>query len=576
MMKNRAANEQVVYTNKARCRDCYRCIRVCPVNAIGIRQGQAWVDEHRCISCGTCVRECPQGAKTYRRDLEDAKALIRNGEKVAVSIAPSFAAVIEKEYLAKVPTALKQLGFLSASETAVGAYYVAKETAKLIGSHMGRVMISTACPAVVSYVEKYRTELIGNLLPLVSPMLAHAKIIKQKYGEDTKVVFIGPCVGKKAESEEVFAGLVDVAITFDEFEEWLEDAGIDLGVCVDGEFDIKPAGFSRAFPVVGGSSHTASMSTDLLATDVISVSGFEEVLEALDTVKDADPERLLLIEPLFCEQGCINGPAMCKKSTVFKRRKAVLDYVNVSDNAETFDMVEEVKGLEREFITQRVDSGKLITEEQIELVFQRTDKTKVENILDCGACGYSSCKEQAVAVIMGMAESQMCIPYMRRLAEKKADQVIQKSPNGIVILDEHMTILQMNPSFKELFMCNDNVIGKRISYLIDPDPFEKLISGKGDIVEQTVEYEKYGMFCHQIVYALRSEKKYVGVYVNMTNSLLNKQKLDNLRSETLKQAQDLLNHQVEMAGKIAKFLGESTAQGEKLLDNLMGMARDKA
>ncbi len=563
-------HNQVVFTNQARCKDCYRCIRVCPVNAIGLRDGQAYVDEQRCISCGTCIRECPQGAKSYRRDTEQVKALIASGRTVAVSLAPSFAAVFSGWQIGRVPSALRKLGFAHVSETAVGAYAVAHQTACYAREHRDRFCIATACPAVVNYVERYRPELVENLIPVVSPMVAHARMLKERLGEEIAIVFIGPCVAKKAEAQDKSGGLVDGALTFTELLEWFDEQGIDLAEMEESDFDLQPQGWARSFPLVGGSLETASLSTSALSTDVVSVAGAEDVEDALDSLVHA--REPMLIEALFCEQGCINGPAMPDTHPVYERRRRLLQYV--------LNHTGERSGSERPTDLGATFAGRPVTQEevteaQVRRVFERTGKQAPEDQLNCGACGYSSCYEQAMAVVRKMAEPEMCVPYMRRLAEQRTDRIIETSPNGIVILDERLNILHVNPSFKKLFMCSEAVYGKPISYLIDPEPFEKIAAGKADLTELTVEHDKYHLVCHQIVYALRDEKQYVGVFVNLTAGLKNERTLDALRASTVQQARDLLAHQIDIAGQIARFLGDSTAQGEKLLENLVKLAQKK-
>jgi len=561
---------QVVFTNKARCKDCYRCIRVCPVDAIGIRDGQAYVDVDRCISCGTCIRECPQKAKSFRRDLDSVRELVASGQPVAVSLAPSFAAIFKAWEIKRVPSALRRLGFSHVSETAVGAYPVAQETAKCAAQHGDSCSIATACPAVVNYIERYRPDLIGALVPVCSPMVAHARMLKTSLGEGTRVVFIGPCVAKKQEAREKSGGAVDFALTFTELLEWLELEHVDLSILEESDFDMVPEGWARSFPLAGGSLQTASLSTSLLAADVLSVTGTQEVKDTLESLTSSHGH--LLGEPLFCDQGCINGPAMPATETVYQRRKALLQYVlaGAHDGAGSNGSAD----LTASFACRPLPSAGDVTEEQIRQVFAQMGKENPEDQLNCGACGYSSCREQAIAVIRNMAESEMCVPYMRRLAEQRTDRIIETSPNGIVILDEHLNILHVNPSFKRLFMCSEAVYGKSISYLIDPEPFEQIAAGKAELTEVTVEHTKYNLVCHQIVYALRDVKQYVGVFVNLTSSLLNKKQLDVLRARTVQQARDLLTHQIEIAGKIAQFLGESTAEGEKLLENLVKVAQE--
>jgi PAS domain S-box-containing protein len=565
-MRENDTARQVVFTNKARCRDCYRCVRVCPVKAIQMRDGQAYVVDGRCIACGTCVRECPQGAKSYRNDTERAERLFLPGVQVAASIAPSFVAAFPEFQRQRLPSALRQLGFAYIGETAIGAYHVAAQTAAIVAASPERPHVCTACPAVVRFVERYRPELIPALAPVVSPMLAHARHIREHLKGEVRVVFIGPCVAKKAEAERPeHAGLVDCVLTFAELHEWLQRKGIDLSACEESDFDEMPEGDARLFPIEGGSVRTSGWTTDLLAGDVVAASGFEEICTALDGLFVPDTPRI--VEPLFCAQGCTNGPAMLEDRNIFLRRSDVLNYASSRPGkpAETQFHAE----LTTQFQSRTDASETPITEEQIRHVLEITGKSREEDQLNCGACGYANCREKAIAVIRGMAEPEMCIPHMKRLAEQRVDRIIETSPNGIVIVDEHLKILHMNPAFRKFFMCSDAVYGQPISYLMDPEPFVRLASGQEQLIEMIVEHKRYNLTCHQILYPLREERQYVGIIVNITNSRANQEKLDQLRAKTVLQARELLDHQIRMAENLARFLGESTAKGEDLVEKLM-------
>jgi PAS domain S-box-containing protein len=355
-------------------------------------------------------------------------------------------------------------------------------------------------------------------------------------------------------------------------DEWIKRENISMSALEESSFDESPEGEARVFPLVGGSVRTASLTTDILAAEVVSVSGFSEVKEVLGSLTQSSAT---VIEPLFCSQGCINGPAIPGERNIYERRKEILAYAQANRGnapAEEKDYTE----LLTRFTPQVVDEQVNITEEAIRAILEKTGKSRPEDQLNCGACGYSSCREKAVAVIRGMAEVEMCIPYMKRLAEQRTDRIIETSPNGIVILDDHLNIIHMNPAFRRYFMCSEAVCGKRISYLMDPDPFEKLASGDQEFIEIVVKHERYNLVAHQILYPLKEEHQYVGIFVNITHSQTNQQKLDQLRAQTIMQAKELMAHQITMAQKIGQFLGESTARGEALVENLMRLAGDES
>jgi len=563
--------QHVVYTNKAQCRDCYRCVRVCPVKAIRMHEGQAYVEPSRCLACGTCVRECPQGAKSVRDDVEIARRLVESSSKVAVSLAPSFAAAFPAWQHGRLVSALRRLGFAYIGETAIGAAHVAQATAKIVHQHSNRSHLCTACPAVVSYVERYQPNLVDALVPVVSPMLAHARHIRQTMGDRVKVVFIGPCVAKKAEAERPeYRGLVDCVLTFVELRRWLEAEKIDLAACEESAFDEKPTGDAQLFPLEGGCVRTMGWSTDILDARVLAISGFDEISDAFAALDEtAQPT---VIEPLFCARGCVNGPAIDTDRNTFSRRKRVLDYARGSDKEEA--KVTNID-LTATFERMPLDQEQPVSEEAIRHVLNKTGKAAEENQLNCGACGYANCREKAIAVIRGLAEPEMCMPYMKRLAEQRVDRIIDTSPNGIVILDERLQILGMNPAFRRYFHCSETLCGRPISLLMDPEPFEQLASGTKQLVEKTVNYEKYNLVCHQVHYPLPEDKQYVGIFVNVTNTQSSQRKLDELRTQTVLQARELLSQQMHLAETVATALGENTARGEALLDRLMLLAEQQ-
>ncbi|MFA7283369.1 MAG: [Fe-Fe] hydrogenase large subunit C-terminal domain-containing protein [Candidatus Omnitrophota bacterium] len=555
----------VVYTLTARCRDCYRCVRVCPVKAIRMHHGQAYVDTERCIACGTCIRECPQQAKTFRCDTEAVQRMIASGAKVAVSLAPSFAAVFNRWQRARLASALRRLGFSYVGQTSQGAYQVAQATYRMLKDKKVPC-VATACPALVNYVQRYQPQLIEYLIPVASPMVAHCRMLKEKLGKDTRTVFIGPCIAKKSEADwPQTEGAVDAVLTFSELKEWMRAEGIELASCEESSFDEEPVKAANYFPLPGGMIKTAGLEDDGLQVEVVQISGPQQVKEILEAVpKD---NRYLLIEPLFCSQGCINGPAIDSEDNVFKRRRELLDYCREYAKDEIKEVRDE-KILRMNF--SRVGDFTLkASEEEIQAVFERTGKSDPSQQLNCGACGYESCRQKAIAVVCGLAEPEMCIPYMRRLAERKTDRIIETSPNGIVILNRDLQILSMNRAFKKFFGCSDDASGKHISLVFDPAYFERVASGAEECLAQTVEFGQYNLTCHQLIYALPEEKQFVGIFVDVSHLRDNEQKLRQIKNQTVQQARELLEHQIRMAQNIAQFLGESTAKGEELVNKLM-------
>lgn len=569
-------NTPVVYTNKAYCRDCNRCVRVCPVKAIRMHSGQASVVDDRCIVCGTCVRECPQNAKTFRKDIDLAKQLLRSEERVACSLAPSFAGFFPSWQRKRIPSVLRRLGFSFVGETAVGAYYVAKATAEYVKKHPKELSICTSCPAVVEYVQKYQPKWSRYLVPVVSPMVAHAMHIRQFLHEDLPVVFIGPCIAKKSEAAHYEGDArINCVLTFEELRQWLAEEEIEISGCEESDFDEYPKGKSRLFPLEGGCVLTGGWSGSFLDARIVPVSGFENVEQA---ILESRPGQV--IEPLFCPLGCAGGPAGGSTNGSFETRADIIDY---SKEAEMYSppSADELDAEEEAFLeklTVRYDNvaSPIVTQEVSEAairhVFEMTGKALPENQLNCSACGYPSCREKAIAVIQGLAEPEMCLPFVRRLAEQRVDKIIETSPNGIIMLDEHLNILSMNPAFRTMFQCSNAICGKPVSYLIDPEPFEKLMANPDKLATATVEFPSYNLVCHQLLYTLPEDRQYVGIYVNITGAQMSMSKLDKLREQTVTQARELLEQQIQMAETIAMCLGENAARAESLLENLMDQA----
>jgi len=564
-------DKPIVFTLTARCRDCYRCLRSCPVKAIRMQKGQAYVDEKRCIACGTCIRECPQKAKTFRYDIDIAQNLIDNGHFVAASIAPSFAAVFNSWQRVRLASALRTLGFRYIGQTSHGAYQVSGHTSEIIEKDANvHPYIATACPALVNYVEKYRPELVGNLLPIVSPMVAHARMLKQKLGNEIKVVFIGPCVAKKSELDRPgIAGIVDCVLTFDELMQWFEQKRVNLATCEESNFDEKPVHVAQLYPLPGGSIKTAGMNDDGLSLTSLRVDGVENVKEVLRDIPLESPYKL--IEPLFCSQGCINGPGVDMEKNLFERRRNIIEYDTEVTGVSAVPPLENVDLFKARFAKEEGLFHE-VSEEEIQRILERTGKFDPEQQLNCGACGYGSCREKAIAVAHGMAEPEMCIPYMRQLAERRTDHLFTTTPNGIIILDEELNILGVNPAFKKFFTCSDAVIGRHVSYLMDPAPFEKLISSVADTLDVTVFHRPYNLLCRELLYTLKQERQIVGIFINITSQQEQEKKLNQIRSQTIEQAHELLEHQIKMAQNIAQFLGESTAKGEELVRKLVSLS----
>ncbi len=407
-------NHAIVSTITDRCKRCYSCIRECPAAAIRVIDGQAKVIEERCISCGHCVKVCSQNAKQIYSEIEATYDLLQT-EKVVAIIAPSFAASFPNEY-SKVPTALRQLGFTHVIETAFGADLIANDYMNVIKAENNKTVISSACPAVVSFIQKYYVNLVPNLAQVVSPMIALGRYLKKDLGEEVKIVFIGPCVAKKHEAQDDdVAGVIDSVLTFSELKQMLNEQNIIVDELEEGEFDGPHAMMGKAYPLAGGLLKTTDVNDDVLEKDIIVVEGKKNVLEIIEEISN-NHINAKFTDILFCE-GCISGPAIDTKLNYYARREKIIDYIeekvnSVDKRVWKSNLYNARKlNLHRNFI---VDNQRrpYPTEEKIKEILAETKKFTPKDELNCGACGYPTCREYAVAIAKDIAEKEMCLPYV--------------------------------------------------------------------------------------------------------------------------------------------------------------------
>jgi len=408
----------IVSTIPEKCRRCYACVRECPVKAIKVIAGQATVIAEQCIACGNCVKVCTQKAKR----IEDATMLVarlfEGGEKVFACIAPSFPVAFAQVSPEKIVSSLRRLGFAEVWEVAFGAELISREYARRARHAMrdGQAVVSTPCPAIVSYVQKYMPALHGALVNVVSPMIAVARAIRHRCGAGVRVVFIGPCIAKKAEIKDPFVqGTVDAVLTYEELLAMFNAAGIDPAAEAPGAFDGPAANLGRSLPISGGLLRAAGFDADILQNNVLVTEGKDRVLPALKELSEGKSKARVL-DVLFCE-GCINGPKMTNSMSVFARKEMLTDHINEHTlSLAGRDMAESLAkflpvDLSRDFSEQAVALPQP-SEEQIAEALRRMRKFGPEDQLNCGSCGYPSCREKAVAVCQGFAEVGMCLPYL--------------------------------------------------------------------------------------------------------------------------------------------------------------------
>ncbi|MCX7876328.1 MAG: ATP-binding protein [Melioribacteraceae bacterium] len=417
----------IVTTIGQKCKRCYSCVRECPAIAIKVVEGQAVVINERCINCGHCVKVCSQNAKSVKSDVSIVLNEILNSNKAIAMIAPSFPASFPNNY-SKVVSGLKLLGFKLVTEAAFGADLISNYYKDLYQNSDKQTIISSPCPAIYNLIEKYYEPLVNQLATIVSPMIAMGRYLKSNYGNDSKVVFIGPCVAKKSEYvDEEVNDAVDAVLTFNEIKELFEAKNINLENLDDSNFDPPHAFIGKSFPLVGGLLKTANISEDVLEKDIIVVEGKNKVKEILEEIY-AGNIKSKFVDILFCE-GCINGPAIDSDLNYYSKREKVITFIN--ENINSFDKREwqsnifnsRFLDLNRKF-TYKPQRKPTPTEDEIKTILARTNKYSKSDELNCGSCGYNTCRDYAIAIAKGLAEDDMCLPYLIDKLEK-ANQEIQ-------------------------------------------------------------------------------------------------------------------------------------------------------
>ncbi len=404
-----------IRTIRERCRVCYTCVRECPAKAIRIVNAQAEVMPERCIGCGNCVRVCSQNAKEVADAVGQVEALLGSGAGLAACVAPSFPAEFSDIQPEQFVGMVRSLGFHLVVEVAFGADLVADRYRRLLAQANGRRYIATTCPAIVEYVARYQPDLVQSLAPIVSPMVATSRVIRQLYDPDLKVVFIGPCVAKKQESANGHVcGDVDVALTFVELRRLFEKRQVSAYGVAPSDFDPPRAGTGALFPVSRGLLQSARIEEDLVAGEVVVADGRSNFVEAVEEFGTGTLDARLL--EVLCCNGCIMGPGMSRRTPLFERRSRVSRHVRRRMASMDFRQwrldMERFSGLDlgREFSAndQRIAQP---SPQDLDAILVRLGKQKPQDELNCGACGYDTCREHAVAIHKGLAETEMCLPY---------------------------------------------------------------------------------------------------------------------------------------------------------------------
>ena len=551
----------------SRCRDCYKCLRECPVKAIKFVDHEARIITDRCILCGKCTVVCPQNAKRVHSEIDDVEALLASGKPVIASVAPSFVSAFGVKDFAVLGIALGKLGFKMAEETAVGANIVTAEYEKLLETGEYKNFITSACPAINRMIQLYYPKALKYLAPVASPMVAHARLLKKRYPE-AEIVFIGPCIAKKREGRE--SGLISAVLTFTELKTLFDEKGIDLNAiaAIPVNEDIKNR--SKYYPISRGiikSFNRLPQNYEYVAVD--------GVKRSFDVLEDIDKLEGMFIEINCCEYACINGPATIKNQGSLKANEDVRRYAQDSLKGGEPGYIDPM-GVDYAEGHPRISLGNVVpSERDIRAVLAKTGKFKPEDELNCGACGYPTCREKAIAVLNGNADLEMCIPYMRKRAESMSYEIIQNSPNGIIMMDYDLKISESNSLARKLLGINlDDPKGTYLYESINAAEFFQAVSGGKDVHKQKIYIEESKRYVDMNIILLPEHKTLFAVLKDVTDAVEYSKELDEVREKTLETTDAVIKKQMRVAQEIASLLGETTAETKvallKLKNTLAG------
>lgn len=556
-----------IYTLRTECQDCYKCVRQCPVKAIKVEDGHASVVPELCVACGHCVQICPAKAKRVRDDLGRVKYLLERKEKVYVSLAPSWVSEFQNVDEKKIITALKKLGFAGVGETALGAQDVSAETASVLAKAGKGVFISSACPSCVEFIRKYMPEHAAlSVTGMLSPLLAHCKILRKAFGNNIGIVFIGPCIAKKSEAD-MYPELLDVALTFSDMRRWLEEKKIDLAkIKPESPASFVPRASEEGgiYPVEGGMIDTIRAHELPPEVKYVAISGLHNIDKALSGIGLDGFDNPVFIEALACEGGCINGPCTSYEMPGLLARMKIVNKIKMPKKA--------LKRKASSNISMEIYPDPIIAplqeEAKIKEALKSVGKTSPDDELNCGGCGYETCRNFAKALLEKKAEPAMCLSYLRRQVQKKANALLRCIPAGVVIVDAEMKIIECNEFFAKMFdeatacayEARPGLAGALINRIVPfHELFASVLSGGKEIHRDSLKVggRLYGITIfnielHQVVGA---------VIFDVTRTEMR-------REQIAEKAKKVIHKNLETVQEIACRLGEHMADTEILLRSI--------
>ena len=550
---------------KSNCKNCYKCIRSCPVKSIRFSGNQAHIIGDECILCGHCFVACPQNAKEIVDDTERVRVLLQSGAPVVVSLAPSFIANYDGVGIESMRTALKALGFFDVEETAIGATMVKREYERLLSEDRRDVIISSCCHTINLLIQKYYPKELPCLADVLSPMQAHCMDIKQRI-PGAKTVFIGPCLSKKDEADH-YEGYVDAVLTFEELTRWFRAENIAL------EKKVVPKAESRArfFPTTGGILKT--MAQDAPGYSYLALDGIDNCIAALQDIEEGNIHHCF-IEMSACAGSCVGGPVMEKY-----HHSPVKDYMAVAGFAgqRDFDVVQPQQREMRKVFTPIERRSAMPTEAEITDILHKMGKFKPSQELNCGSCGYNTCREKAVAIYQGKADVSMCLPFLKDRAESFSDTIVKNTPNGLLVLNDKLEVQQINAKALRIMNLRDatDIMGDQVVRVLDPDIFLTVLETGRGVYNRLVYLAEYSRYVEQTVVPDAESRMLICIMRDVTREQSARERKEAISRQTVEVADRVVDKQMRIVQEIASLLGETAAETKIALTKLKESIADE-
>ncbi len=549
---------------KSNCKNCYKCIRHCPVKAIRFSGNQAHIIGDECILCGRCFVVCPQNAKEIVNETEKVKVLLQS-YPVYVSLAPSFIANYEGVGINAMRDALKKLGFADVEETALGATVVKNEYDRLLREEKRDIVISSCCHTVNLLIQKYFPKEMPYLADVLSPMQAHCADLKRRY-PNAKTVFIGPCVAKKDEAQH-YEGIVDAVLTYEELTEWLNQEGVTLEKKMDSQNESR----ARFFPTTGGILKT--MHLDAPGYQYLAIDGIENCISALKDIENGNIHHAF-IEMSSCVGSCVGGPVMEKyHPSPVREYLAVADYAGDKD----FEVAQPNSHDLRKYFTLIERENKMPSEAQINAALRQMGKLSKRDELNCGSCGYNTCREKAIAICQGKAEASMCLPYLQKKAEGFSDRIVNNTPNGIIVLNDSLEVQQINEAAMDIMNIRSasDVLGEQVVRIMDPKVFYEVQKTRFNVHNRRVYLAEYKRYVELTVVYDTDNHLFIGIMRDITHEEKEREKKENISRQTIETADKVVDKQMRIVQEIASLLGETAAETKIALTKLKESIKDE-